>query len=107
MILLAQAFWGAGLSALHAFKPTIRRNTVIDWAHWIVGYSYAFRYRCSYKMPAHTSCRLLVLGWANISLGLYRASDDYETSKTIKVLWFVWLGLCVSACFDPGGAAER
>jgi len=80
-LLIIQPLGGLLLSYLHTTRPGMKRNLPwLDWPHWVLGWT------------------IVVLGLANIPLGLYLATGtlgDYQTSTTIHVLYFVWMGFLV------------
>ncbi|KAE9404944.1 hypothetical protein BT96DRAFT_935197 [Gymnopus androsaceus JB14] len=89
ILFLLQAMGGLTMALIHNRYPTQRRDhPFIDRPHWLLGWT------------------ILLLGFVNISLGLYipgGTTHGFQSSKTVHVLAFVWLGLlCVGIAVTEG-----
>ncbi|KAF9060605.1 hypothetical protein BDP27DRAFT_1429870 [Rhodocollybia butyracea] len=111
ILFLLQALGGLTIAMIHHRYPTQRRDhPLIDRPHWLLGWV------------------ILLLGFANIPVGLYISGgtnsyvyskslspsnanhprhlpliDGFQTSKTVHILAFVWIGaLCIGIAAMEG-----
>ncbi|KAF9062613.1 hypothetical protein BDP27DRAFT_1427746 [Rhodocollybia butyracea] len=89
ILFLLQALGGLTIAMIHHRYPTQRRDhPLIDRPHWLLGWV------------------ILLLGFANIPVGLYISggtTHGFQTSKTVHILAFVWIGaLCIGIAAMEG-----
>jgi hypothetical protein len=99
----------------HPPRPSLLRRLALCAAHLQARHEAQHRYRLdplgarlfvcpstrTRLRPAHVRSRLLVLGWVNIPLGLYRAAGNFKASRTVDIVYFVWFGLRVPSPHYP------